>query len=91
MENKLHLKLELDELRLKFTEDELNKRFLKNHGCINFQSDAFFHELGLARLWHAEQAKLHPEQHTTRNYDKWRCYHVTECTCGFSEACDSSD
>ena len=91
MDNKLYLKLELNELKLKNTEEELNKRFLKNFGCINFQSDEFFHELGLARLWHAEQRKLHPEKHEVSSKEPYCCYHVTECTCGFREACDSSD
>ena len=48
MESKLHLKLELDEL------------------------------------------KLHPEKHAVATKEPYSCYHVTECTCGFKEACDSS-
>ena len=90
MESKLHLKLELDELKLHGTEEDLNRRFLKDFGCINFQSDEFLHELGLARLWHAEQLKLHPDKHAVTTKEPYRCYHVTECTCGFKEACDSS-
>ena len=83
---------ELDEmLATDCTPEDLDKRFFKNFGCINFRSEEFFHELKLARIWHERQAKLFPEKHQVSNYDKWRCYHVTECTCGFSEACDSSD
>ena len=54
------------------------------------ERDEFFHELGLARLWHAEQLKLHPEKHAITTKEPFRCYHVTECACGFKEACDSS-
>ena len=90
MESKLHLKLELDELKLHGTEEDLNRRFLKDFGCINFQSDEFFHELGLARLWHAVQLMLQPEQNAITTREPFRCYHVTECACGFKEACDSS-
>lgn len=91
MESKAILNLELIELKQKFSEDELNKRFLKNFGCINFQSDEFFHELGLARLWHEEQMKLHPALHKLEFTQPYRCYHVTQCKCGYKEACDSSD
>ena len=89
--DKVQLKLELDELKLKNSEEDLNKRFFKKFGCINFQSDEFFHELNLARLWHEEQMKLHPEQHNLIFEEPYRCYHVTKCQCGYSEACDSSD
>ena len=54
MDNRMHLKLELDELKLSSAEEELNSRFFKDFGCINFQSDEFYHELGLARLWHED-------------------------------------
>ena len=91
MDNIMILKLELDELKLSSTEEELNRRFFKNFGCINFMSDEFYHELSLARLWHEEQMKLHPEQHKLESTEPYRCYHVTQCKCGYKEACDSSD
>ena len=82
---------EIAELAKACTPEDLDKRFFKDFGCINFRDDEFFHELGLARRWHAMQQAAHPGQHELKQYDKWRCYHVTECKCGFSEACDSSD
>ena len=91
MDNIMILKLELDELKRSSTEEELNRRFFKNFGCINFMSDEFYHELNLARLWHEEQMKLHPEQHKLESSEPYRCYHVTQCKCGYKEACDSSD
>ena len=91
MESTLYLKMELNELKFHETEVVLNRRFFKNFGCINFQSKEFYHELGLARLWHAEQMKLHPEKHAVVSNEPFRCYHETACTCGFKEACDSSD
>ena len=91
MESTLYLKMELDELKFHETEEDLNRRFFKNFGCINFQSKEFYHELGLARLWHDEQMKLHPEKHAVTSNEPFRCYHETACTCGFKEACDSSD
>ena len=91
MESNFNLKIELDELKLHGSEEDLNIRFFKDFGCINFQSDEFFHELGLARLWHAEHMKLHPERHAVTTKEPYRCYHETVCKCGFKEACDSSD
>lgn len=82
---------ELDQLIEDFTMAELEKRFFKNFGCINFQSDEFMHELKLARAFHDFHKRLHPELHDLHEYEKWRCYHVTTCKCGFEEACDSSD
>lgn len=83
---------EIDEmLTTDCTPEDLDKRFFKNFGCINFQSKEFFHELGLARIWHARQMKLCPEKHELHNTEPYRCYHQTSCSCGYSEACDSSD
>ena len=90
-EEQRKLNAELDELVKTCSPEELDKRFLRNFGCVNFQSDEFFHELGLARIWHSRRCKENPAGHDVRRYDKYRCYHVVECTCGFSEACDSSD
>lgn len=72
-------------------EEDLNKRFFKNFGCINFRSEEFFHELFLARAYHAHHAKLHPELHDLHETTPYSCYHVTKCKCGFREECDSGD
>lgn len=85
------LQAELDQLLEKFTLAELEKRFLKNFGCINFKSDEFMHELKLARAFHEFHMKLYPELHDLHEYEKYRCYHITTCKCGFEEAADSSD
>lgn len=71
--------------------EDLDKRFLNDFGCINFQSDEFFHELDLAREYHRCMKKAYPEEHEVHGYDPYSCYHVTKCKCGFSEAYDSSD
>lgn len=90
-EEQRKLVAELDELIKSNKPEDLDKRFFKDFGCINFKDAAFCHELGLARLWHSMRHAAHPSQHEMRSYDRWTCYHVTECTCGFAEACDSSD
>ncbi len=82
---------ELDFLESTMAEDQLEKRFLKNFGCINFQNEEFFHELGLARVYHARHMKKYPGMHEVRTHEPYRCYHVTECKCGFAEAYDSGD
>lgn len=82
---------ELEKLKQTVSEEELCKRFFKDFGCINFASDEFIHELSLARRYHAYHLAKHPEAHEMRDYERYRCYHVSECKCGFSEACDSSD
>lgn len=85
------IRAEVDELMRTTPEAELKQRFLKNFGCINFESEEFYHELNLAREFHHRLEAAHPDEHDTHTYDRWTCYHVTECKCGFSEACDSSD
>lgn len=82
---------EVDELMWQFTEEELNKRFLKNHGCLNLKSEEYLHEVDLAREYHKRQKVLQPEAHDEQEIEPYRCYHQTICKCGFSEACDSSD
>lgn len=82
---------EVDRLMATCSEDELAKRFFKHFGCINFKDEKFTKELYLAREFHKRHMAAHPAQHDLRCYDKWRCYEVTECTCGFNEECDSSD
>lgn len=89
-EKQRKLGLELDELAKTCTEAELDARFFKNFGCINFKSDEFFHELGLARLWHKRQIENHPDKHKVEYATPFNCYHETFCKCGFKEACDSS-
>ena len=69
----------------------LDRRFLKNFGCINFKSDAFYHELDLAREYHRRCILEFPEKHQQYEAEPYRCYHVTGCSCGFREECDSSD
>lgn len=86
MENK-----ELEELIDTCNIEDLKKRFFKDFGCINFKSDEFFHELNLARAFHEWDMKINPKDHKISKYYRYRCYHVIECSCGFSEACDSSD
>ena len=90
-ERESQLDLELDKLEAVCLPEELDKRFLKNFGCINFQSDEFYHELNLARKWHARKTEKHPKQHKVEFAEPYRCYHETFCHCGFKEACDSSD
>lgn len=85
------IKNELDTLMIHYTQEELEKRFLKRFGCINFRNEDFYHELELAREFHKRHQELHPEMHEIHEYDKYRCYHVIECKCGFNEECDSSD
>ena len=82
---------ELDTLEKVWAEEILAERFLKNFGCINFEGEEFFHELWLARLFHERHMRRHPEMHAPREYEKYHCYHVTECKCGFQEAYDSGD
>ena len=91
MNNIMILKHELDELKLSSTEEELNRRFFKNFGCINFISGEAQHEFDLAQMYHKYWEKLIPEFHDTHEEEPMRCYHVTKCKCGFSWACDSSD
>lgn len=73
--------------------EDLKKRFLRNFGCINFQSTEFRYELALARAYHARLCNdpAHKDEHKRFSYDRYSCYHVTGCSCGFQEECDSSD
>ena len=71
--------------------EELDMRFLKNHGCLNFKTEAEMHEVELARAWHKICMEVDPEEHDLHEEEPYRCYHVTKCKCGFQEACDSSD
>lgn len=82
---------ELSELLDTNNTEDLKQRFFKDFGCINFKSDEFMHELELAREYHEWDMKINPKDHKISKYDRFRCYHIIECTCGFSEACDSSD
>lgn len=70
---------------------ELDKRFLRDHGCINFVTDDYMHEVKLARVYHYLSMAAYPEEHDCHEEEPYRCYHKTVCKCGFSEACDSSD
>lgn len=85
------IKAELYTLVKGEAEEDLNKRFFKNFGCINFRSDEFFHELALARAYHAHHAMLHPDLHAMETTHPYRCYTVCKCKCGFQEEVDSSD
>jgi hypothetical protein len=82
---------EVDRLMATCSEEELDKRFLKHFGCINFQPEDFGKELYLAREYHKRHMAAHPGMHDFKVYDKWRCYEVRECKCGFNEECDSGD
>ena len=85
------VKDEVDKLMAACPEEELNKRFLKHFGCINFKPEEFGKELYLAREYHKRHMAAHPEMHDFKVYDRWRCYEVRECKCGFNEECDSGD
>ena len=89
------IKDELDALAQRFGSrdklEELDKRFLKDHGCLNFKTEAEMHEVELARAWHKICMEVDPEEHDLHEEEPYRCYHVTKCKCGFQEACDSSD
>lgn len=82
---------EVDKLIEDCSMEDLEKRFFKNFGCINFRSDEFFHELNLARVFHRFHARLHPELHNLHEETPYNCYHVTKCKCGFCEEYDSGD
>ena len=84
---------ELDQLEASTPEEDLAKRFFKNFGCINFRDDEFFHELNLARMFHARHMKRHPEAHPGGIVETtpYTCYHQFTCACGFKEAYDSGD
>lgn len=75
------------------TPEVLKKRFLRNFGCINFKSDEWMHELELARAYHRILIRLPEEagKHKSFSREPYRCYCETGCSCGFCEACDSSD
>lgn len=73
--------------------EDLKKRFLRNFGCINFQGTEFSYELALARAYHARLCNdpAHKDEHKPFSREPYRCYHVTGCSCGFQEECDSGD
>lgn len=73
--------------------EDLKKRFLRNFGCINFKGNDFYYELTLARAYHARLCNdpAHKDEHKHFSYEPYRCYHVTGCSCGFQEECDSGD
>lgn len=85
------IKNKLATLIIHYTQDELEARFLKDFGCINFRDNKFMEELELAREFHYHHKQLHPEKHDEHETEPFRCYHKTVCKCGFSEAVDSSD
>lgn len=82
---------EIDRLMATCSEEELDKRFLKHFGCINFKGEEFGKELYLAREYHKRHMAAHPALHDFKRYNKWSCYEVCECKCGFNEECDSGD
>ena len=71
--------------------EDLDKRFFKNFGCINFISEEVQHEFDLASKYHEIREAAEPGLHDCHEKEPMRCYHVTTCKCGFSWACDSSD
>ena len=85
------IKDEINALVQVYGEDKLDKRFLKNYGCLNFKTEAEMHEVELARAWHKFRTLAKPEEHNLHEEEPCRCYHVTKCKCGFQEECDSSD
>lgn len=70
---------------------DLEKRFFRDFGCINFLDDAAMHEVELASEYHRRHMKVLPELHDEHVETPWRSYEKTVCKCGFSKACDSSD
>lgn len=70
---------------------DLEKRFLRSFGCINFKDEAFEHELALAREYHRRHKKVFPELHDEHVEHPYRNYDKTVCKCGFSEECDTGD
>ena len=90
-EKQRQLQAELNELIDTTEKSVLDKRFLRNFGCINFISGEAQHEFDLAQMYHELWEKWIPEFHDTHEEEPMRCYHVTKCKCGFSWACDSSD
>ena len=85
------LKSEIDELKAHHTKEELDKRFFINFGCINFCSVERGHEIALALIYHSMRMAENPSAHKITDSEPYSCYHLTKCTCGYSEACDSSD
>ena len=71
--------------------EDLDKRFFKNFGCINFIDEEKQHEFDLACQYHTIREAAEPGLHDYHEKEPMRCYHVTTCKCGFSWACDSSD
>lgn len=73
--------------------EDLKKRFLRNFGCINFKGTEFCYELALARAYHDRLCNdpAHKDEHQRFSREPYRCYTITGCSCGYSEACDSSD
>ena len=71
--------------------EDLDKRFFKNFGCVNFIDEEKQHEFDLASKYHEIREAAEPGLHDTHEEEPMRCYHVTTCKCGFSWACDSSD
>ena len=71
--------------------EDLDKRFFKNFGCVNFIDEEKQHEFDLASKYHEIREAAEPGLHDTHEEEPMRCYHVTKCKCGFSWACDSSD
>ena len=70
---------------------ELEKRFFKDYGCINFRDDDYMHEVNLAREYHRQHTELFPHLHDKHEIQPYNCYHQTVCKCGYSEAYDSGD
>lgn len=85
------LETELNDLIANTAKCDLDKRFLRNFGCINFISEEAQHEFDLAQMYHKYWEKWLPEFHDTHEEETMRCYHETKCKCGFAWACDSSD
>ena len=88
----------IDELEMLFNQnlgikgiEQLETRFLKDFGCVNFKTGDELHELNLARVFHKWHKDMFPERHAQHEYEPYRCYHEARCKCGFAEACDSSD
>lgn len=91
IERQKKLDAELDKLQATASNDDLDKRFLKDFGCVNFIDDKAQWEFDLARQYHKRLEKAEPAKHDCRTRETFRSYEETKCPCGFKFAMDSSD
>ena len=86
-----HVRDEVTALARTTKKADLEKRFLRDFGCINFKDDDFYHELDLAREYHRRHKKVLPELHAEHVTHPYREYDKITCKCGYGEEYDYSD